>query len=82
VKIFNGKYGMYVSHDGVNATLPSDTAPEELTMDRAVQLLAERAEKSGKKKPKATAKAGAAKVTRVKKTAKKKSSGTTEEAAE
>jgi len=82
VKIFNGKYGMYVSHDGVNATLPSDTAPEELTMDRAVQLLAERAEKSGKKKPKATAKAGAAKGTRVKKTAKKKSSGTTEEAAE
>jgi DNA topoisomerase-1 len=82
VKIFNGKYGMYVSHDGVNATLPSDTSPEELTMDRAVQLLAERAEKSGKKKPKATAGAGAAKGTRVKKTSKKKSSGTAEEAAE
>ncbi len=82
VKIFNGKYGLYVSHDGINATLPSDIAPEELTMDHAVQLLAERAEKTGKKKPKAKAKAGAAKGSRVKKTTKKKPSGTTEEAAE
>ena len=82
VKVFNGKYGLYVSHDGINATLPGDIGPEELTMDRAVQLLAERAEKTGKKKPKAKAKAGAAKGTRVKKTPKKKSSGTTEEAAE
>jgi DNA topoisomerase-1 len=82
VKIFNGKYGLYVSHDGINATLPSDVGPEELTMDQAVQLLAERAEKTGKKKPKAKAKAGAAKGSRVKKTTKKKPSGTTEEAAE
>ena len=78
----NGRYGPYVSHAGINATLPGDIGPEELTMDRAVQLLAERAEKTGKKKPKAKAKAGAAKGTRVKKTPKKKSSGTTEEAAE
>ncbi len=82
VKIFNGKYGLYVSHDGINATLPGDIGPEELTMDRAVQLLAERAERTGKKKPKAKAKAGAAKGSRVKKTPKKKPSGTTEEAAE
>jgi len=82
VKIFNGKYGLYVSHDGINATLPGDTAPEELTMDRAVQLLAERAEKTGKKKPRAKAKAGEAKGSRVKKTPKKKPPGTTEEAAE
>jgi DNA topoisomerase-1 len=82
VKIFNGKYGLYVSHDGINATLPGDIAPEALTMDRAVELLAERAEKTGKKKPKAKAKAGAAKGSRVKKTPKKKPSGTTEEAAE
>jgi len=82
VKIFNGKYGLYVSHDGINATLPGDTAPEELTMDRAVQLLAERAEKTGKKKPRGKAKAGEAKGSRVKKTPKKKPPGTTEEAAE
>src|ERR1700722_2276172 len=82
VKIFNGKYGLYVSHDGINATLPGDTAPEELTMDRAVQLLAERAEKTGKKKPRAKAKSGEAKGSRVKKTPKKKPPGTTEEAAE
>ena len=82
VKIFNGKYGLYVSHDGINATLPGDIAPEELTMDRAVQLLAERAEKTGKKKPRTKAKAGEAKGSRVKKTPKKKPPGTTEEAAE
>ena len=82
VKIFNGKYGLYVSHDGINATLPGDIAPEELTMDRAVQLLAERAERTGKKKPRTKAKAGEAKGSRVKKTPKKKPPGTTEEAAE
>ncbi|HYL32038.1 MAG TPA: type I DNA topoisomerase [Stellaceae bacterium] len=47
VKIFNGKYGAYVSHDGINATLPGGMAPEELTMDRAVELLAERAARAG-----------------------------------
>ena len=50
VKIFNGKYGAYVSHDGINATLPGGMAPEELTMDRAVELLAERAARTGSRR--------------------------------
>ena len=32
----NGRYGPYVSHDGVNANLPSDKTPETITLDEAV----------------------------------------------
>jgi DNA topoisomerase-1 len=39
-----GRYGPYVSHDGINATLPRDKAPETITLDEALPLLAARAE--------------------------------------
>jgi len=35
----NGRYGPYVSHDGVNATLPRDKTPETITLAEAVALL-------------------------------------------
>jgi DNA topoisomerase-1 len=41
----NGRYGPYVSHDGINATLPRDKAPETITLDEAVSLLDARAER-------------------------------------
>ena len=44
---------MYVKHGGINATVPRDLKPEELTVEQAVSLLAERAAKGGGKKPKA-----------------------------
>ena len=44
---------MYVKHAGINATVPRDLKPEELTVDQALSLLAERAAKGGGKKPKA-----------------------------
>ncbi len=53
VELYDGRYGPYVKHGGVNATVPRDIKPEELTLDRAVALLAERAAKGGAKKPKA-----------------------------
>ncbi len=55
VAIMSGKYGPYVKWDKINATLPKETPPEAVTMDRAVELLAEKAGKSGKKiaKPRA-----------------------------
>jgi DNA topoisomerase I len=44
VVVKSGRYGPYVSHDGVNATLPRDKAPETITLEEALPLLAARAE--------------------------------------
>ena len=43
----NGRYGPYVSHNGINATLPADKTPETITIDEAVVLLDARAEVTG-----------------------------------
>ncbi|MFL9823931.1 type I DNA topoisomerase [Rhodoplanes sp. SY1] len=42
-----GRYGPYVSHNGINATLPKDKTPETITLAEAVELIAQRAEKTG-----------------------------------
>jgi DNA topoisomerase-1 len=46
-----GRYGPYVSHDGINATLPRDKTPEAITLDEALALLAARAERVGDGRP-------------------------------
>jgi DNA topoisomerase-1 len=43
----NGRYGPYVSHDGVNANLPGDKTPETITLDEAMALVDARAERTG-----------------------------------
>jgi DNA topoisomerase-1 len=45
VTLHSGKYGQYVKHGKTNATLPKDVTPEELTLERAVELLAEKSKK-------------------------------------
>jgi DNA topoisomerase-1 len=50
IELYEGRYGMYVKHGGINATVPRDLKPEELTVEQAVSLLAERAAKGGGKK--------------------------------
>src|SRR5262249_6108476 len=57
VVVKNGRYGPYVSHDGVNATLPSDITPETITLEQALPLLEARAARGGGKKSKRGAKA-------------------------
>src|SRR5258708_39487728 len=62
IELYDGRYGHYVKHGGINATVPRDLKPEELTLDQAVALLAERAAKGGGKKPARAKKAPKAKT--------------------
>ncbi len=50
VRVMDGRYGPYVNHGRVNATLPKDQEPTDVTMGLALELLA--AKKKSKKKPK------------------------------
>jgi len=45
VKVLTGRYGPYVTDGEINATVPRGVEPLELTMEQAVTLLAERAQK-------------------------------------
>jgi len=71
LKVMDGRYGPYVTDGETNASLPKGTNPDELTMEVALQLLADRAAKGGSKKKKAKKKTATKKATK-KKTAKKK----------
>ncbi|AXK79766.1 type I DNA topoisomerase [Pseudolabrys taiwanensis] len=65
-----GRYGPYVSHDGVNATLTGDVTPENITLEQAVSLIDARAAAGGGKgKAKKTAKAKAPAKAKAKKVA-------------
>jgi DNA topoisomerase-1 len=44
VLVKNGRYGPYVSHNGINATIPSDKSPDTITLTEAVVLLDARAD--------------------------------------
>jgi DNA topoisomerase I len=46
ITVHSGRYGPYVKHGKVNATLPKDVTPEEITFDQAVNLIAARASKT------------------------------------
>jgi len=70
VKLRSGRFGPYVEHGGLRATLPKNTSADTLTLEDAVAILAAKAERSGAK-PKAGAKANGAKKAGGKKTAAK-----------
>ena len=71
VEIYAGRYGPYVQHAKIRATLPKSVNPEELTFDEAMSLLAEKAEKEAAN-PKSTAKRAALKKATTAKPAAKK----------
>ena len=76
-----GRYGPYVKHGKLYASLPKDTEPEAATVDQAVPLLDAQAEKKGTGKAKTT-KAGAKTGTKTgAKTAAKTETKTTKAAA-
>ena len=54
ILLMKGRYGPYVKHDGINATLPKDMKPEEVTLEAALELLA--AKSAGKGRGKGTRK--------------------------
>jgi DNA topoisomerase-1 len=63
IEVLSGRYGPYVKHGKVNATIPQGKEPAALTVEEAIELIAARAAKGGKKpakkaaaKSKATAK--------------------------
>ena len=50
VRLYSGRYGPYVQHRRLRASLPKGTSDEELTLEQAVTLLAAKAKKGGAKK--------------------------------
>lgn len=83
IGIFDGRYGPYVKHGKINATIPKGYEVDNVTLDQAIEWLDAKAEKKGVKKAsqknatkKATKKTAAKKTTKKaaakKKTTKKK----------
>ncbi len=74
VTVKDGRYGPYVNFGKINATLAKDLAPEDVTLEKALEMIAAKAAAGGKKKPAkktATKKTPAKKATAKKTTAKK-----------
>ncbi len=71
VLLNEGRYGPYVTDGSTNASLPRDMNPDELTFEKALDLLAERAAKAPPKKKRGAKKKGAVKKATAKKAAKK-----------
>jgi DNA topoisomerase-1 len=59
VNVLDGRYGPYVKHGKINATLPKGVNPGQMTLERALELIAE---KAAKKKATAKKKAPAKKA--------------------
>ncbi len=76
ISIMDGRYGPYVKWEKVNATLPKDVEPKDVTVEMAVKLIEEKAGKSKKKAP--AKKKAAPKKTAAKKTTKKAAAKDTE----
>ena len=51
INVMEGRYGPYVKWEKVNATIPKDVEAADVTIEQAVEWIAEKAAKGGKKKP-------------------------------
>jgi DNA topoisomerase-1 len=66
IQVMPGRYGPYVKWEKVNATIPKDTQPEDVTLEQALEMIA--AKGGSKKKPAKKAAAPKAKATTAKAT--------------
>jgi DNA topoisomerase I len=73
VAVYSGRYGPYVQHGKIRATLSKNQEPESLTMEEAIELIAAKAAKEAPAKKTTARKTSAAK----KPTAKKAASAST-----
>lgn len=62
VEVYAGRYGPYVQHAKIRATLPKSLSPEEITLEEALTLLNEKAAKEAPAKKSTTKKASAKKT--------------------
>ena len=49
VSVATGRFGPYVKHDGIFASVPKDMSPEEITLDDAAKLLRQKREAEARK---------------------------------
>jgi DNA topoisomerase I len=71
IAIYSGRYGPYVQHGKIRATLAKSQEPESVTLEEALELLAAKAAKEAPAKKPAARKATAAKASASKTAAKK-----------
>lgn len=64
VQVMDGKYGPYVKHGKTNITIPKETPPDQITMEKALELLATK-EGAVSVKKKAAPKARATKAKKI-----------------
>ncbi len=74
IEVFAGRYGPYVQHGKIRATLPKSIEPESLTMEEALELLSAKAAKETPAKKSTVKKATVKKTTATKPVAEKKAS--------
>jgi DNA topoisomerase-1 len=72
IEVCSGRYGAYVRHGKINATLPKDITPEAVTLEEALELIAAKAAKGPTGKTKTARKPAAKKATTKAKTTKVK----------
>jgi DNA topoisomerase I len=51
VRVLDGRYGPYVNHGRINATLPKDVTPEQVNLEAALQLLEAKKGQKSQKRP-------------------------------
>ncbi|MDP2806136.1 MAG: topoisomerase C-terminal repeat-containing protein, partial [Gallionellaceae bacterium] len=74
VEICSGRYGAYARHGKINATLPKDISPDDITLEEALELIAAKVAKGPSTKPsrRPAAKRATSKTTKTKATPKAK----------